>query len=266
LVAIDALPLFFKGMKEERSVDALQRFREVADRAGMCPAAALLEPEASSEPEASRASELRTDHSLGEGSVRSVAAEEAAGAASVLGRRGEPFPKRQMLECVCEGASVGGHSFLELLMRAPWDSGIFTVLVDSANAFDPASWDAELMEHLLWVRVANAKQLVRALDLLLRDDNFALVAADTRGIEARELQSIQPFAWYRLQRLAHQRAGGCVIFTDTPSVRCADRRTLLSENRVLDDLDRTREDLLVRLERSVCSQGRGQVLRAVGSH
>ena len=221
---------------EKRSVDALRAFQEAAGRAGMCPAAALLEPEA-----------LSSDVAVG--GETQVGFEDG---------QGWHLPKQQMLECVCAGASVGGHSFLESLMRAPWESGVFSVLVDAAHSFDPASLDVELTEHLLWVRVANAKQLVRALDLLLRDDNFALVAADTRGMAVHELQSIQPFAWYRLQRLAHQRAGGCIIFTDTPCVRCADHRTLLSTGRVLDDLDRTRQDLLATLQGSVRYQNRGR--------
>ncbi|MGC6425207.1 MAG: hypothetical protein ACON4O_09505 [Lentimonas sp.] len=229
-------------MAEKQSVDTLQAFRDAAVRAGMCPAAALLEPDAFS----------GASFAVG-GSV--------GGRAEVKSGSVWRLPRRQILECVCDGASVGGHSFLESLIRAPWESGIFSVLVDAANAFDPASLDADLTARLLWVRVADTRQLVHALDLLLRDDNFALVAADMRGMSACALQSIQSFEWYRLQRLAHQRAGGCVVFSDAPCVRCADQRTLLASRRVIDDLDRTRQDLLATLEDSICYQNRGQVLR-----
>jgi hypothetical protein len=263
-------------MVKKSAVDTLEAFRAVADRAGMCPAAALLEPSALSSSALSSDGALegtaegaleedevgRTDWGNWEDRVNQEDREDAVGICS--GRAGH-LPKRQMVECVCEGASVGGYSFFEGLMRARWESGIFSVLVDAANAFDPGSFDAELTEHLLWVRVANAQQLVRALDLLLRDDNFALVAADTRGMALKELQSIQPFVWYRLQRLAHQRAGGCVIFSETPCVRCADRRTLLSAGRVLGDLDRPRQDLLATLQGAIRYQNRGEVLRVVGS-
>ena len=224
-------------MKNEHSVEA---FRALASQAGMCPAEALLDPEET----------LR------------MTPQEPVGAADSepVGHQPWQLPKRQMLECVCTGPSVGGQSLLESLIRAPWESGLFRVLIDAANSLDPNSFDPEVREHLLWVRVSNTTQLVRALDLLLRDDNFALVAADMRGLSTVALQSIQPFVWYRLQRLAHQRAGGCVIFSDTPSVRCADRRVRLSACRVLEDLDRTRVDLLASLEGSICFQTRGQLL------
>ncbi|MGJ8639313.1 MAG: hypothetical protein ACSHYA_07955 [Opitutaceae bacterium] len=212
-------------MKNERSVDA---FKALASRAGMCPATALLEPVAGGEP-----------------------TEEG---------QSWRLPKQELLECVCDGASVGGQSFFECLIRAPWESGVFNVLIDTANAFDPASLDTQLAERLLWVRVTSSKQLVRAMDLLLRDDNFALVAADLRGFAAKELHAIQPFAWYRLQRLAHQRAGGCVVFSDSPSVRCADRRMRLSGSRRIGDLDSTREELLASLEGTVRYQNKGKVL------
>jgi len=225
------------GMAVNRSVDA---FKALAGRTGMCPAAALLDP---------------VERVGAAGSV-----ELANG--QLESEMGEPWqlPKRQLLECVCAGASVGGQSLLESLLQAPWDSGVFNALIDASNALDPCSLQEGLGERLLWVQVRGAAQLLRSLDLLLRDDNFALVAADVRGVAANELQSIPPFAWYRLQRLAHQRAGGCVIFSDGPSVRCADRRMLLSRPRSLEDLDRTRADLLSELKTSVRMHNRGQVL------
>ena len=197
----------------------------------MCPAAALLAPAEETQPEA----------------------EPEVGAPWEL-------PKRQLLECVCEGASVGGQSLLECLLRAPWETGVINALVDASCSLDPATLLDGVSERLLWVQVRGSQQLVRALDLLLRDDNFALVAADLRGLPAAQLQAIQPFAWYRLQRLAHQRAGGCVILSDAPSVRCADRRMRLSKHRSLKDLDRCRTDLLSALERTARTYNRGQVL------
>lgn len=172
------------GMAVNRSVDA---FKALAGRTGMCPAAALLDP---------------VERVGAAGSV-----ELANG--QLESEMGEPWqlPKRQLLECVCAGASVGGQSLLESLLQAPWDSGVFNALIDASNALDPCSLQEGLGERLLWVQVRGAAQLLRSLDLLLRDDNFALVAADVRGVAANELQSIPPFAWYRLQRLAHQRAG-----------------------------------------------------------
>jgi hypothetical protein len=249
--------LFSMGiMARKVAGDTLRMFRKAADGAGLCPAAALLDP---SESQQIMAADRNTPNTQNTQNTRNIG--------NTLDASGESWrlPKRQMLECVCAGASVGGQSLLECLLRAKWESGAFSAVIDAAHALDPASLDSGLGERLLWVQVAGAKQLVRALDLLLRDDNFALVAADLRGLPAKELQAIQPFSWYRLQRLAHQRAGGCVIFSDLPSVRCADQRMLLAQPRSLDDLDRRRIDLLSDLEGSVRLHNRGQVLRVVGS-
>jgi hypothetical protein len=148
---------------------------------------------------------------------------------------------------------------LECLWSAPWQTGAYHALVDTATCLDPETLHHGLGEHLLWVPVRGADPAVRGLDLLLRDDNFALVAADLRGLSPVELQRIQPFAWYRLQRLAHQRAGGALILTTSPQVRCADRRILLKQNRSLRDLDQSRDTLLEQLQATTRSYARGQV-------
>lgn len=170
------------------------------------------------------------------------------------------LPKRQMVECVCAGPSVGGQSLLECLIKAPWQTGIFTALIDAARAFDPVSLQTGPENHFLWVQVKGSQQLVRALDIILRDDNFAFVAADLRGLSNTQLQAVPPFVWYRLQRLAHQRAGGCMIFTSQPSVRCADRRISLRKTRCLQDLDQSRKALLEAIKLSVQYRPRSQTV------
>jgi len=241
------LPILIGSMAGKGADDTFRTFREAADRVGLCPATALLDP---------------AEHQQGAAAEGDRAAAAGRIPQNAFDLSGESWrlPKRQLLECVCAGASVGGQSLLECLLRAKWESGVFSAVIDAAHALDPASLGSDLSERLLWVQVKGVQQLVRALDLLLRDDNFALVAADLRGLPAREIHAIQPFSWYRLQRLAHQRAGGCVIFSDLPSVRCADHRVLLSQPRSLDDLDRRRIDLLDDLEGSVRLHNRGQVL------
>lgn len=211
----------------------------------MCPAAALLDPLDSAGPHG-RADRSDPTDLLGKppGAV--------AGAAWGL-------PQRQLWECVCAGPSVGGQSLLECMLRAPWRTGAYHALVDTAASLDPETLHDGLGERLLWVPVRGPEQAVKALDLLLRDDNFALVAADLRGFSSAELGGIQAFVWYRLQRLAHQRAGGALILTNAPSVRCADRRILLAAGRRLEELDTPREVLLDQLERTTRSYSRGQL-------
>lgn len=249
---MEILLLFMGRMSEKASVTA---FRELADRTGMCPAAALIDPP-----------EMRSGHpgDPGDGPHAPAAAargeQESLTAAAVSGECGHGWtlPRRQLWECVCAGPSVGGQSLLECMLRAPWSTGAYHALVDTASSLDPETLHDGLEDRLLWVPVQGPDQAVKALDLLLRDDNFALVAADLRGLSPSQLRKIPPFAWYRLQRLAHQRAGGALILSGMPSVRCADRRIFLAESRRLEDLDVPREALLQHLEVTTRSYPRGQ--------
>lgn len=225
-------------MSEKAPVTA---FKELADRTGMCPAAALMDP-----PEMSGAK------------VSNLSA-AAPGAEAWECGQAWALPQRQLWECVCAGPSVGGQSLLECMLRAPWRTGAYHALVDTASGLDPETLHDGLGDRLLWVPVPGPEQAVKALDLLLRDDNFALVAADLRGLSSTQLRGIPPFVWYRLQRLAHQRAGGALILSDAPSVRCADRRILLADCRRLEDLDTSREALLNHLELTTRSYSRGQL-------
>lgn len=231
-----------------------QAFKDLANRAGMCPAAALLDPQEDECPVSGSVTASSPHATSGPASPRSRASTPTGGQAWSL-------PKRQLWECVCAGPSVGGQSLLECLLRAPWQTGAYHALVDTASSLDPETLHDGLGERLLWVPVRGPQQVVRVLDLLLRDDNFAFVAVDLRGLSQAEFGKIQPFAWYRLQRLAHQRAGGALILSETPQVRCADRRILLNQSRSLDDLDQSRDALLDRLETTTRTYARGQVQR-----
>ncbi len=245
--------LFFTGsMSGKTSVEA---FKALADRAGMCPAAALLDPLDPLDP--LNAADTPDPQALKSG-AKSVGARSLRSGGADWGQ-GWSLPRCQLWECVCAGPSVGGHSLLESWLRAPWETGAYHALVDTAWSLDPETLRDGLAERLLWVPVRGPEQLVKALDLLLRDDNFALVAADLRGLPAGQLRGIQPFVWYRLQRLAHQRAGGAVVFSPVPSVRCADRRIQLLASRRIEDLDQTRESLLEVLEVTVRSYPKGQL-------
>ncbi len=219
----------------------------------MCPAAALLDPLEGLESPAGGAGSRASESCRGQSEA---IADEMPG-----GERGQAWvlPEQQLWECVCAGPSVGGQSLLECMLRSRWRTGAYHALVDTALGLDSETLHDGLGERLLWVPVRGPEQAVKALDLLLRDDNFALVAADLRGLAAKQLRAVQPFVWYRLQRLAHQRAGGVLILSSAPSVRCADRRILLAEPRQLADMDTPREALLDRLQATTRSYSRGQL-------
>lgn len=181
-------------------------FRELAQRAGAVPATALVE-----------------SSSLGEA--------DAA----------EACPEGRFVECVCRGESVGGHSLLEHLLRQNQAHGSYAALVDAADALDPGTLAPGLEMALLWARCGNARQALKCLDVLLRDDNFSLVTADLRGAE-RELRRLPHTMWYRLQRLAHQRTGRFVLFVCEHLTSCADIQLHLAQPLSWAKLDQPREE------------------------
>ena len=189
----------------------------------MCPASALLEPEGA----------------------------DRGGVPGGPGGGFEGLPKRQLAECVCLGESVGGQLLLESLLRENQSKGVFAALVDLYQVLDFETLWPGAEQNLLWVRCGSALQGFKCLDLLLRDENFTCVLGDFRGLGPAGLRGIQPSAWYRLQRLAHQREGGCLLWTDAPMIRCADIRLFLERPRGVGDLEASRERLRADLEQGI---------------
>ncbi len=169
---------------------------------------------------------------------------------AVMPEEGEVLEaRRQLLECVCAGESVGGQTYLEGLLRSNLEGGVFAALVDVHPVLDLETLWPGCGRNLLWVRCGGVLQALKCLDLLLRDENFTRVLGDFRGAAARELRRVPSTTWYRLQRLAHQREGGCTLFTDRALVPCADLRCFFEEAREAADFWRTREDLQAELGR-----------------
>lgn len=132
------------------------------------------------------------------------------------------LPRPGLTELVCAAPSCGSQLFLGQLLQVTRAQSLRIALVDRGDAFDPASWPAPWLEHLVWVRARNAAEALSAADLLARDANLALVMLDLRHTPLAELRRISSPAWYRLQRAIEPALMPGVIFTPfslVPSVR-----------------------------------------------
>jgi hypothetical protein len=128
------------------------------------------------------------------------------------------LPRPGLTELVCSVPSCGSQLFLGQLLHVTRQQGLRVALVDRGDAFDPSSWPAPLLEHLVWVRAHHASEALHAADLLARDANLGLVILDLRHTVLAELRRIPSPAWYRLQRAVEPALMAGVILTPFPLV------------------------------------------------
>lgn len=124
---------------------------------------------------------------------------------------------------VSEFSGSTGHgalffsALLETACRERWHIG----LIDAADEFEPADWDAVALRRVLWVRCTEAKKALRAADLLLRDGNLPLIVLDFQGVPDRQLRGIPTNVWHRFQRVVEQSGVALVALTRRPMVEGA---------------------------------------------
>ena len=140
------------------------------------------------------------------------------------------LPRPGLTEIACTAPSCGSQLLWGQLLHVTREAGLRVALVDAHDAFDPGSWPATVLEHLVWVRARNALEAMAAADLLVRDANLGLVALDLRHAATAELRQIPSTQWYRLQRALEPAGLAGVVFTPRPSVPSAQFRLELSRS------------------------------------
>ena len=122
-------------------------------------------------------------------------------------------------------ASSGRTSFMLSALAHATDHEEICALVDTNNAFDPASAaHAEIKcERLLWVRCANnLEHAFKATDLLLQGGGFGLVMLDLGDVPAKSAKRIISSWWYRFRRTLEATPTALVIIAEESCVRsCA---------------------------------------------
>src|SRR6185436_10184192 len=125
---------------------------------------------------------------------------------------------------VASGPSVGSHLLLSELLTVTRASRARVALVDSTNSFDPASFPADLLAHVIWARCAGTTVALNVADLFARDANLGLVVLDLRRAPAADLRRIPGPQWYRLQRAVEPTDLALVVITPRASVPSAQLR------------------------------------------
>ncbi len=150
---------------------------------------------------------------------------------------------------VSEFSGSTGHgalffsALLETACRERWHIG----LIDAADEFEPADWDAAALRRLLWVRCTEARKALRAADLLLRDGNLPLIILDFQGVPAAQLRGIPTNVWHRFQRVVEQSGVALVALTRRPMVEGARVRMEVEAPLHLDVMRIKRRDLVARM-------------------
>ena len=160
-------------------------------------------------------------------------------------------------EWLTPAASSGASLWIDHLLGIASAAGQWLALVDGSDAFDPGSVSHQSwLEDLFWIRCRGAAEVVKAADILLRDEHFGFVVLDVRGLSSRALRAgVRPAAWYRLQRLARVREAVVVVLSRSPVVPGAGARLVLGAGWRLADLDCTREALRERLSFQLAGDG-----------
>lgn len=104
-------------------------------------------------------------------------------------------------------SSSGRTTLLHSILAAATLRGEACALVDSSDAFDPASAAAAGMDlrQLLWVRCAAGKSpahrnnALRVTDLLLQNGGWGVIALDLGDIDPQDARRIPLHAWHRFR-------------------------------------------------------------------
>jgi hypothetical protein len=134
-------------------------------------------------------------------------------------------------EVVSARPSCGGQLITTALIEATRTAGQRLALLDAANAFAMDSFDHDnaLTAHLVWFRGTHLRAFWQAVDIVLRDANFAAVVMDLRSLPEFEIKRTPATTWYRLQRAIEQSEAAVLVHTDFAVVPCANRRLILAE-------------------------------------
>jgi hypothetical protein len=121
------------------------------------------------------------------------------------------------------------------------------VLIDGADAFNPASFSGKACSRLLWVRCASAIGMLKAADLLALDGNVPFLLLDATGIPRSELNKLPASSWWRLKQTVERSGARLVVLSAMPLIPCASLRLSLSADLSLRDFDASTPELVERL-------------------
>lgn len=157
------------------------------------------------------------------------------------------LPKGAITEVTSGGISSGTGLFLASLLDQARQRGEWMALVDAADSFDPAGLEPAALSRLLWVRCENARDAVKAADMLLHDGTIPVVALDLIFSEPVQLRKIPSSTWFRLQRILETNSTALVVLAREHVIGNAAARLEMPRRFSLDSLDQPRENLVAQI-------------------
>ncbi len=169
------------------------------------------------------------------------------------------LPRPALTELVCSRPSCGSQLVIGQLLTVTRAAALRVCLVDANDAFDPCSWPAAVLEHLVWVRAQNVAEALTATDLLVRDANLALAMLDLRHAATSELRRVPASSWHRLQRAVEPTTLAALIITPFALVPSARLRIELHHSHDLSAQAMARPDLNLTLTPHLLRQRTGEL-------
>lgn len=157
------------------------------------------------------------------------------------------------------GSSGGARLLLGAILDAAVRESFPVALVDGADAFHPDDWTRDQLGRVLWVRCENAKDAVKAMDLLVRDGNLPVLVLDLQGMQPRDWRKIPASTWHRFHRLVEQTACVLAVLTPRPMVEGAPSRIAVEFPNAFKGRVGDRRELLEQLQLRIFERGEGVV-------
>lgn len=153
------------------------------------------------------------------------------------------LPRGALAELTGAKKCSGSATFTrEILSHAAHRNDI-AALIDGSDSLDVAGIDERVLSRLLWVRCRAANDVLKAADLVLRDNNLPLVLLDLKFVPEKQLRKIPATVWYRFQRLVEETSAVCMVFTPWPMVSPAQTRIAFHSTFSLETLEKNTDEL-----------------------
>ncbi len=121
--------------------------------------------------------------------------------------------------------SSGRTSLLHSILAEATRLGEFCAIIDTSNAFDPASAEGAGVNlgRLVWIRCnGNAEHAIKSADLLVHSGGFGVIALDLCELPPRITRRIPLSWWYRFRRAIENTPSAFVVLENEPAAKaCA---------------------------------------------
>lgn len=156
---------------------------------------------------------------------------------------GGGWAQGQLTELIAPEVSTGsGLVMAQLLARARQERR-YVILLDVGQGFSMEGFSANDLETLLWVGCGSAKEAIKALDVVSRDENFFLFLIDLRDSEPSDWRSVRASQWYRVLGQLRQRESVALLFARQAVTAAAKQRLELKQRLSWESLEGEREVL-----------------------